>query len=325
MLYLTKKSPRESDGRARLTGIFMLVSAAFIWGTSMVSQSGAMSSVGPFTFTAMRAAVGAVSLFIFYIFTGDGKQRKHSLRDFTPAVIKSGAVCGTVLFFSINLQQIGLVHASPGKASFITSLYIILVPVIGVFLGRRTRNAVWVSAGISIIGFYLLNVTPGEGFGLTVWELLVLLCAVGFSFHILTVESFGAKINSALLSCVQFITVSLLSFCFVFVDIKVLGYTFPGLSVLRNIWFNLLYAGLFSCGIAFTLQIAGQKYLPASSAALILSLESVFAASSAWLFSPKNALGGLQLVGCALIFAAVCLSGLPLGSSASLKKRSFDP
>ncbi len=319
MLYLTKKTGNEDDGRVRLAGAVMLTVAAFIWGTSLVSQSGAMASVGPFTFTALRSALGGIALLVFYIFFPDKNMGKSGSAAFTSA-LKGGMICGTVLFFSVNFQQIGLIYAAPGKAAFITALYIVIVPIIGTVLGRQTKNTVWISVGIALVGFYLLNITPGEGFGLTIWEALILLCAVAFSAHILAVENFGAGVSSVLLSCIQFLTVSVLSSLFIFFDVTVLGYNLPDAEVFSEIWFNLLYAGLFSCGIAFTLQIAGQKCLPSSSAALILSLESVFAAATAWLVSPANALGKVQIAGCILIFAAICFSSLPFG-----KGREINP
>lgn len=317
MLYLTKKSAYGEHGRLRLAGIVMLTVSAFIWGTSLVSQSSAMSSIGPFTFTALRSAIGAAALLVYYIFFVDKTNEKNII-----SALKGGIICGTVLFFSVNFQQIGLVNAAPGKAAFITALYIVIVPVLGTVLGRPTKNIVWVSVGIAMIGFYLLNITPGEGFGLSIWETLVLLCSAAFSVHILAVEHFGQNTNPVLLSCIQFFTVAVLSSLFIFFDVQMLGYSMPDRAVFSDIWFNLLYAGLFSCGIAYTLQIAGQKCLPASSAALILSLESVFAASSAWIVSPQNALGKLQILGCVLIFTAICFSSLPLGKRSAIKLRT---
>lgn len=319
MLYLTKKTAQRDSGRLRLAGTVMLTVAAFIWGTSLVSQSGAMSSVGPFTFTALRSALGAFALLLFYIFFTEKAEDRGQRKKDALSTLKGGAVCGTVLFVAVNFQQIGLVNASPGKAAFITALYIIIVPLIGTIFGRPVRNIVWLSAAVALIGFYLLNITPGEGFGLTIWETIVLMCSAAFSAHILAVEHFGQKINPVLLSCIQFFTVSVLSSLFIFFDVRLLGYSLPGAAVLYDIRYSLLYAGLFSCGIAYTLQIAGQKYLPASSAAMILSLESVFAVSTAWIVSPQNALGKLQIFGCILIFAAICVSSMPFGKSGMIR------
>ena len=293
-------------------GTVMLLIAAFIWGTTFVAQSSAMSDVGPFTFTAFRSVVGGAALAVFYFLS----QRKTCFVPFKKENIKNtlqgGIVCGVVLFISTNLQQIGLVNASPGKAGFITSLYIIIVPLISIFLGKRPGIIVIACAGISLVGFYLLNMTDGQGFGLSIWEILILICAFTFSLHIISVDKFSANINAVLLSCIQFWTVGILSSVFIFMDVVFLGYSLPGIEVMENVWFSVLYAGLFSSGIAYTLQIAGQKRMPAFAASLLMSLESVFAAVSAWVFSPENAMSSVQVCGCVLIFGAICISQIPV-------------
>ncbi len=296
-----------------LVGALILLPAAFIWGTTFVAQSDAMSKIGPITFQAIRSAIGAIFLTVLY-FGSQGKQacvpfRKENLKK----TLKIGILCGVLLFVSVNFQQIGLVGASPGKSAFITALYILGVPIIGVFIGKRPSILVWICVAASIVGFYLLNITPGEGFGLNIWDIMVVICAVTFSFHIMAVDKYSPEINSILLSCIQFWVVTILSVAVLFLDYTVFEYALPTGEVFSQVWFNLLYAGLFSSGIAYTLQIAGQKRMSASGATLIMSLESVFAAVSAWIYDPiGNAMSVPQLIGCTLIFAAICISQLDL-------------
>ena len=292
-------------------GTVMLLLAAFIWGTTFVAQSDAMDKIGPFAFTAIRSAIGGIALIIFYLVSQGKKAAVPFSKENIKYTLTGGISCGVILFFSVNFQQVGLMHASPGKAAFITALYIIIVPIIGVFTGKKPGVIVWLCAAVSVVGFYLLNITAGEGFGLSIWEVLVIACAITFSFHIMAVDKYGVKINSILLSCMQFWTVAILSAVCMVIDVTVLNYSMPSLAVLGDVWFNLVYAGLFSSGIAYTLQIAGQKRMPASAASLLMSLESVFAAVSAWIVSPENAMSAVQICGCVLIFAAICVSQLP--------------
>lgn len=302
-----------------LSGTLMLVLTAFLWGTTFVAQSDAMNTVGPFTFSAIRSAIGTLALLFIYLIS------KNSLKaPFSPQnralTIKGGLACGVILFISSNLQNIGLINASPGKAAFITALYILIVPIIGIFLGKKNHFTVWICVAVSIVGFYMLNITPGEGFGISIWEIMVLLCAVSYSFHIFACEKYGALINVVLLSCMQFATVTVLSSLFSFLDYTLLSYPPFSLDVLLKNWFNLLYAGVFSSAIAYTLQIAGQKRVPAAAAVLLMSLESVFAVIAAWIFDPANALSYIQIIGCALIFGAICFSQIPLSNTSISKE-----
>lgn len=293
-----------------LSGSLMLVLTAFLWGTTFVAQSDAMTSIGPFTFSAIRSTIGALALLFIYLISGKSLKTPFN-KEKRPLTIKGGLTCGIILFVSANLQNIGLVHAAPGKSAFITALYILIVPIIGIFLGKKMHFSVWICVAVSVIGFYMLNITPGEGFGLSIWEIMVLLCAVSYSFHIFACEKYGDCINVVLLSCMQFATVAVLSFVFMFLDYTVLAYPAFSFEVIQKTWFNLLYAGIFSSAIAYTLQIAGQKRVPAAAAVLLMSLESVFAVIAAWVFDPSNALSTIQLIGCALIFVSICVSQIP--------------
>ncbi|MBE6609341.1 MAG: DMT family transporter [Ruminococcaceae bacterium] len=297
-----------------LSGSLMLILTAFLWGTTFVAQSDAMTSIGPFTFSAIRSTIGAAALFILYLISGKSLRVPFN-KENRALTLKGGLTCGVILFVSANLQNIGLVNAAPGKAAFITALYILIVPIIGLFLGKKMHFSVWICVAVSIVGFYMLNITPGEGFGLSIWEIMVLLCAVSYSFHIFACEKYGDCINVVLLSCMQFATTALLSFIFMFADYTVLSYPSLTLEMLGKTWFNLVYAGIFSSAIAYTLQIAGQKRVPAAAAVLLMSLESVFAVIAAWIFDPANALSTVQLIGCVLIFVSICVSQIPSSRS----------
>lgn len=292
----------------------MLVMTAFFWGTTFIAQSSAMKDIGPFAFSAFRSIIGAAVLFLWYVIT----KRKNAFVPFSKANIKTtitgGVTCGVLMFIAANLQNVGLVNASPGKAAFITALYILIVPLIGLFFGKRPGKIVLMCCIVSIVGFYFLNITPSEGFNLTVWEIVILLCAFAFSFHIIACEHFGGKVDTVILSCIQFAVTSLLSFAFMFLDVTLLGFEMPSLQILSKTAFSIIYAAVFSSAIAYTLQIAGQKRVPATAAVLIMSLESVFAVAAAWIINPKeNALTPVQLLGCTLILASICVAQIPFG------------
>jgi len=293
-----------------LSGTLMLVLTAFLWGTTFVAQSDAMATIGPFTFSAIRSTIGALALLFIYLVSGNSLKKPFT-KENCALTLKGGLTCGIILFVSANLQNIGLVHAAPGKAAFITALYILIVPIIGLLLGKKLHYVVWICVAVSVVGFYMLNITPGEGFGISIWELMVLFCAVTYSFHIIACEKYGNCINVVLLSCMQFATTAVLSFVFIFIDYTVLSYPAFTLAALGKTWFNLIYAGIFSSAIAYTLQIAGQKRVPAAAAVLLMSLESVFAVVAAWIFDPSNALSNVQLIGCTLIFVSICVSQIP--------------
>ncbi len=292
------------------SGTVMLVLCALFWGTTFLAQGDAMQSMGPFTFSAFRSLIGALLLFIWHLITKKKEAFLPFKKENFRLTLTGGITCGVILFIAANLQNIGLKVASPGKAAFITSLYILIVPIIGLFIGKRPSIIVWLCCAISVIGFYMLNVDPSEGFGISIWEIVILICAVFFSFHIYACEKYGAAIDPVLLSCIQFTVVSMLSFIFIFFDVAVLDYSLPSLEMFSKTWFSVLYAALFSSALAYTLQIAGQKRVPPTAAVLLMSLESVFAVASDWLIN-KNALSFIQTFGCVLIFCAICVSQIP--------------
>ncbi len=301
-----------------LSGSAMLVLAAFFWGTTFIAQSNALDSIGPFTFSAIRSAIAAPILFVLYL----AFNRKAPFEPFKKTnlslTLKGGITCGLILFLATNFQNTGLIETPPGVGGFITALYIIFVPIISFAFGKKSPFTVWVCAAVAVFGFYLLNMTDGK-FSVSIWEIMVLLCAISFSLHIIACDKYGAQIDCILLSCMQFAVVAVLSGIFSFLDTTLLNsvlscnYKPLNSELLGKAWLSIAYAAVFSSAIAFTLQIAGQKKVPPTAAVLLMSLESVFSVIFAWIILPsENALSPVQIIGCALIFLAICAAQIPI-------------
>ena len=218
------------------------------------------------------------------------------------ALLAGGICCGLALFVASNLQQIGIQYTTVGKAGFITALYIVLVPVFGIFLKKRAGIRVWVSVALAVAGLYLLCITDRLALGKG--DILVLLCAVVFAVHILVVDHFSAKTDGVRMSCIQFLVCGLLS------GVCMLLTEHPEMRLILQAWQPILYAGVFSCGVGYTLQIIGQKGTDPTVASLILSLESVVSVLAGWLLLGQR-LSVRELGGCALMFAAILLAQLP--------------
>lgn len=291
--------------RQQLKGSLMLLLTAIIWGCAFVAQSAAMDSVGPFTFQATRSLLGAVVL-IPIILVMDKKKKNDQehiehLKNKKTLLI-GGVVCGVILCAASNLQQFGIVTTDPGKAGFITAMYILLVPVLGLFIGKKVQNRLWLCIVIAAAGLYFLCINGS--FSLASGDILVILCAVVFSFHILAVDKFSPITDGVRLSCIQFFVCSLIS------GILMLIFEKPELNSIIAAAVPILYAGIGSCGIAYTLQILGQKYTPPTIASLIMSLESVFAVI-AQIVILRIVPSGREIIGCILMFAAIIISQLP--------------
>ncbi len=287
----------------------LLVLAAFIWGTAFVAQSMGMDHVGPCLFNAARSFVGSLALLPVAWFTsrrrgGQANLGKAKCWLQNKALLAGGCACGVMLAGGSLLQQMGLTSTTAGKAGFLTSLYIVLVPVLGVFLGRRPGLQVWLGVLVALAGAYCLSGGEGEGFSMAAGDLLVICSAVFFSLHILVIDHFSPQVDGIQLSCVQFFVTGLISLA--------LALVFEGLDwrALLAAWGPLLYTGVLSSGVAYTLQIVGQKGTNPTVASLLMSLESVFAAVSGWVLLGEP-LSPRELVGCGLVFTAVILAQLP--------------
>lgn len=296
---------------------FMLVLTALIWGCAFVAQSIGMEYVEPFTFNTLRCFLGAIVLMPL-IFAMDRKRaeliKKNILEEKSSeekkkerrTLIIGGICCGAALTLGTSLQQMGLVHTTAGKAGFITALYILIVPVLGIFVGKKAGGKVWIGVAIAVAGMYLLCVK--EGFTVAYGDFLVFLCAIAFSLHILVIDYFSPKVDGVKLSCIQFLVCGILS------GIVVVFFENPDPQKILQAWLPILYAGVLSCGVAYTLQIVAQKGTDPTVASLILSLESVFAALAGWIILGER-LSAKEFFGCVLVFAAIILVQLPEGKT----------
>jgi len=288
--------------RQQTFGGIMLAIATVVWGTALVAQRMGSDSVGPFTFNAVRFGIGAVVLLPLLLCK---KPRAHggSHTDGAPSdsrtLLRGGLLCGGLLFLNASLQQTAIAHTTVGKAGFITSLYILIVPLLSWLRGRQLAPVTWGCVAAAAIGLYLLCMDESLtlGFG----DTLVLLCAFTTSLHILAIGHFAAKADAIRLSVLQFLVCGMLS-----LPAALLLETIT-LPALRSAAVPILYTGVLSCGIAYTLQTVGQKTVSPVAAVLILSLESVFSVLSGWLVLGET-LNAKEIAGCAILFAAVLLS-----------------
>lgn len=283
----------------------LLALTALIWGSAFVAQSVGMDYLGPFTFNSIRSFMGGAVLLPVIFFmrrqrekSGEGKAATGDRK----TLVIGGICCGTALAAASSLQQIGLVYTSAGKAGFITALYILIVPVLGPFFGRRAGMKVWGGVALAVAGMYFLCIT--DGFSISKGDFLVFLCAVIFSVHILVIDHFAPKVDGVSLSCIQFFV------CGILCAVPMLVREQPRSGEILAAWMPLAYAGVLSCGVAYTLQVIAQKNTDPTVASLLLSLESVFSVLTGWVILGER-LSGRELFGCALVFAAVILAQIP--------------
>ncbi len=278
-----------------------LVLAAVIWGSAFVAQSVGMDFIGPFTFNAVRSLIGALVLLPLVCARRSRASVKPSDED-RKRLWTAGILCGLILTVASNLQQIGLLYTTVGKSGFITALYIILVPVLGIFLGRKTSLTTWISVALAVAGLYLLCMS--EKLVLGRGDLLTVLCAVVFSFHIMAVDTKAVNLDGVAVSCIQFLTCAVLS------GIAMLITEHPSLQALWAARIPILYAGVMSCGVAYTLQIVGQQGVEPTLASLLMSLESVVAVLAGWILLGQ-VLTIREGIGCIVMFIAIILAQLP--------------
>ncbi len=275
--------------------LLLLLLTSLIWGFAFVAQSVSSESVGPFTFNGIRMLIGALVLVPFAIpvlrkHRGDGTYWKKA--------VKGGILCGLCLGTAAVTQQIGVSLSGAGKGGFITSLYIVLVPFLSLLTGQKIRKAIWLSAVMALAGMYLLSI--GEGFSISKGDIYLIICSFLFALHIMVIDITGKDTDGIVLSFFQFLTAGILCSA---------GMIFekPEAGAILDAWLPILYAGAFSCGIAYTLQVVGQKYVRPSRAVFALSLESVWAAIGGALILSER-LSAKELIGCALVFAAVLIA-----------------
>lgn len=287
----------------KLKNALLLILTATIWGSAFVAQSIGMDYIEPFTFGGARMLMGALAL-IPVMLISEKKENRNTTDKSTEFknAIKGGIICGLFLFLGSSFQQIGIVYTTPGKAGFITALYIILVPVIGIFLKKKCSPMIWLSVLLAVSGFYLLCIN--EDFILQKGDLFELACAVLFAFHILVIDHYSPLVNGVRLSCIQFFTGGILSFICAFI------FETPTLSGIASAYIPLLYTGILSCGVGYTLQIIAQKGMNPTLASLLMSLESVISVIASAIIL-KQYMTMRELYGCIIIFVAIILAQIP--------------
>lgn len=287
-----------------MKGCLYLLSATLIWGSAFIAQSVGMEHIGPFTFQTIRCILAVLFLvpvsFLLEIRKGGAGAAVSRWR--SRKLWKTGMICGAALFVAASLQQIGLVYTDAGKAGFLTAMYIVLVPILGLFLGKKPQKAVVFSIILAVIGLYLLccmgvaEINTGDFF--------LMGCALAFAVQITCIDLLAADVDGLRLNCIQALVVAVLSAPFALLTETI---HIPGIL---SSSLPLLYAGVMSMGVAYTLQIVGQQNMEPTAASLIMSLESVIAALCGWLIL-KETMTVPELLGCGLVFAAVILSQLP--------------
>lgn len=285
----------------------LLFLTAVIWGIAFVAQSAGMEYVGPFTYNGARCILGGLVLLPCIVLL-DGIQGGRRIQDDKnkvkkgKAMLTGGLCCGIILFAASNFQQVGIQYTSVGKAGFITAMYILLVPVMGLFVHKKVGAKVWIGVAFAVCGLYLLCMT--NGIRLEKGDTLVLICAFIFALHILVIDHFSPKVDGVRMSCIQFWVCGVLSLICSFLFEK------PDLKNILAAWQPVCYGGIMSCGVAYTLQIVGQKGMNPTVASLILSLESVVSVVAGFLILHQT-MSRRELLGCCLMVVAIVLAQLP--------------
>lgn len=288
-----------------LKGSIILFITAIIWGTSFVAQSEGMKYIEPFTYNSIRTLIGGVVLIpVIFVFKAIGKRSPDYQKVNVKITAIGGICCGLALCIASSFQQVGIVYTTAGKSGFVTALYVILVPVLELILGRKQSKKIWLCVFMAIAGFYLLCIN-GD-FSINFGDLLTLICAVFFACHIIIIDRFLEKgADGMVMACVQFFTAGLVMAVFMFI------FETPRVDRIMDANFTILYAGVMSCGVAYTMQIIGQRFTAPTLATLIMSLESVFAVLSGWLILGES-LSLKEFFGCCLVFAAVIIAQVSL-------------
>lgn len=288
----------------KLRGSLSLLLCTVIWGFAFIAQSVGMDLIGPFTFQMVRCFLAVLFLipFSFVLDLGKCTMAESAGKWKNPKLWKSGLICGCALFVASSLQQIGLIYTDAGKAGFITAMYIVLVPVLGLFLKRKPPKATVFSVALAVVGLYLLSCMGVTE--INKGDLALMGCALAFAVQINCVDLLAEGLDGFRMNCIQSLTVAVLSIPFVAFTETV------DMQNLLSCWFPLCFAGVLSMGVAYSLQIVGQKDLEPTAASLIMCLESVFAAIGGWWLLGER-MSGTELLGCGLVFAGVVISQLP--------------
>lgn len=287
----------------------MLILTAFIWGVAFVAQSVGMDYVGPFTFNSVRNFIATLVLLPCIRLldrinasaapsAAENTQNSHGGK----TLVVGGIICGICLAVASSFQQIGIAYTTVGKAGFITAMYIVIVPLLGLFVKKKVRLLAWISVAIAVAGLYLLCMT--ESLSLGKGDLLVLICAFCFSLHIIAIDYFSPKVDGVRMSCIQFLT------CGIICAVPALLTESPDIHSMLAAWMPILYAGAMSSAVGYTLQILAQKNTDPVIASLLMSLESTFSLLAGWILLNQR-LSTRELCGCGLMFVAIILAQLP--------------
>lgn len=289
----------------KLRGSLLLLLTAMIWGAAFVAQNVGMDYIGPFTFLCSRSILGGLVLLPVILF-----RKKHASdaakKGDNRTLLLGGIACGCALFLGSILQQIGMQDpaTTSGKAGFLTALYMVLIPIAGLFLGQKPRPRVWCTVLIALAGMYFLCLYEGGFSGISWGDMMELACALGFTVHILVIDRFSPRVDGVKMSCIQFFVCGALSF------LGMLIFEPLNLSALLDAALPICYAGILSSGVGYTLQIVAQKDTDPTVAALIMSLESVFSLVFGWILLHEH-MTAVQLLGCGLILGAIIWVQLP--------------
>ena len=286
----------------RLQGILSLLFATVIWGSAFIAQSVGMEHIGPFTFQMIRCALAVLFLLPISFVFDNGNLKEFTAKWQDPHLWKAGILCGLALFLAASLQQVGLVYTDAGKAGFITAMYIVLVPLLGLLFKQKPPRSTFLSVALAVAGLYLLSCLGVSE--INKGDLYMIGCALAYAVQITCIDRLAQGLDGVRLNCIQALVVTVLSAPFMFLTESV------EIHNILNCWLPLCYAGVLSMGVAYTLQILGQQKLEPTPAALIMSLESVIAALCGWLILQET-MTTIELLGCVLVFAAVVISQLP--------------
>lgn len=304
--------------RKELKGNLILLVTAMVWGMGFVAQK-AGAALGPFTYNGLRMTLAGLFLLPIIVFLqkkqkgasrgktieGVDTSQKETLvpqKTSVTASVKGGICCGIVLCFGANLQQFGIYfHTDASKAGFITALYILIVPILCVFLRKKVQPMAWIAVVLGVIGFYCLTMAgKGTGLVLAAGDFFVLLCAFAFALHIIVVDHFIETCDGVILASTQFLVTGIISLLLMWI------FESPEWGMITELWLSIVYGGLFSCGIGYTLQVIGQQYANPTTGSMIMSLESVFSVIFGVLLLGER-MTLIEIVGCAIIFVAVML------------------
>lgn len=295
-------------GKQSLSGIFMLTLCAFIWGTAFIAQSLGGEYAEPLTFNCARSVLATIFLSSCCLLFDKMKGKRPTLLGsddplYKARLIKGGITCGLFLSLACFFQQVGIMYTTVGKSGFITALYIVLVPVLSYIVYRRSVTLLQgISVAIASVGMYFICIN--EGFSINKGDLYTLICAFCFAAQIICVENIIKNLDGVRLSLIQFITCTVVNGVLMFI------FETPSLTSIIVGWAPVAYAGIMSSGVAYTLQIVGQKHVSSVVACMIMSLESAFALVSGWLILGQE-MSTREIFGCCLVFAAIMLAQLP--------------